>query len=63
MHERAYILTISCHDVRGIVAAVSGFIAGIDGFIIESTQFGDPSTEKILPAHAFCLRPENPPVR
>ncbi len=47
---REYILTLSCRDVRGIVAAVSGFIAGIDGFIIESTQFGDPSTD------AFFLR-------
>ena len=45
LSAREYILTLSCRDVRGIVAAVSGFIAGIDGFIIESTQFGDSSTD------------------
>lgn len=39
-----YILTLSCQDTRGIVAAVTGFLASHDGFIIESTQFGDPST-------------------
>jgi formyltetrahydrofolate deformylase len=39
-----YILTLSCPDVRGIVAGVTGFLAEQDGFIIESTQFGDPAT-------------------
>lgn len=43
-----YILTLSCHDTRGIVAAVSGFLARQDGFIIESTQFGDPSTRRFF---------------
>jgi formyltetrahydrofolate deformylase len=43
-----YILTISCHDVRGIVASVTGFLAKHEGFIIESTQFGDPSTERFF---------------
>lgn len=39
-----YILTLSCPDVGGIVAAVTGFIADKEGFIIESAQFGDAST-------------------
>ena len=43
-----YILTLSCHDVRGIVAAVSGFLTDQDGFIIESTQFGDPATKRFF---------------
>jgi len=43
-----YILTLSCHDTRGIVAAVTGFLANHDGFIIESTQFGDPSTQRFF---------------
>lgn len=43
-----YILTLSCRDTRGIVAAVSGFLAEHDGFIIESTQFGDPSTDRFF---------------
>jgi len=46
--ERHYILTISCADVRGIVAAVSGFIAGMDGFIQEAMQYGDPSTNRFF---------------
>jgi formyltetrahydrofolate deformylase len=41
---KTYILTLSCRDVRGIVAAVSGFLADNSGFIIESAQFGDAST-------------------
>jgi formyltetrahydrofolate deformylase len=48
--SREYILTLSCKDVRGIVAAVSGFLLEQDGFILESTQYGDPDT------HAFFLR-------
>lgn len=43
-----YILTLSCWDVRGIVASVSGFLAKHEGFILESTQFGDPSTERFF---------------
>jgi formyltetrahydrofolate deformylase len=43
-----YILTLSCRDVRGIVAAVAGFLSAQEGFIIESTQFGDPSTDRFF---------------
>lgn len=43
-----YILTLSCADVRGIVAAVSGFLAEQGGFIHESTQFGDPATGRFF---------------
>lgn len=42
--ERRYILTLSCKDVRGIVATVTSFLAEHYGFIIESAQFGDAST-------------------
>jgi formyltetrahydrofolate deformylase len=42
--KNRFILTLSCPDIKGIVAAVSGFLAQNDGFIIESAQFGDPST-------------------
>ncbi len=44
MSDRRYILTLSCKDTRGIVAAVTGFLADEFGFIIESAQFGDDST-------------------
>lgn len=43
-----YILTLSCQDTRGIVASVTGFLSNHDGFIIESTQFGDPSTGRFF---------------
>lgn len=48
MKQTDYILTLSCQDTRGIVAAVTGFLAEHDGFIHESTQFGDPSTERFF---------------
>jgi formyltetrahydrofolate deformylase len=44
MNRDHYILTLSCKDVRGIVAAVSTFLAEHSGFIIESAQYGDEST-------------------
>jgi formyltetrahydrofolate deformylase len=40
--SRSHILTLSCPDRRGIVAAVSGFLAQADCFITESADFGDP---------------------
>lgn len=48
MNQATYILTLSCKDTRGIVAAVSQFLTEQNGFIIESTQFGDPSTEQFF---------------
>ena len=38
-----YVLTLSCHDKRGIVAAVSNSIAAQRGNIVESAQFYDAS--------------------
>jgi formyltetrahydrofolate deformylase len=40
MHPE-YILTLSCHDQRGIVHRVSGFLAEHGCNIIDSAQFGD----------------------
>ncbi|MES2985442.1 MAG: formyltetrahydrofolate deformylase [Pseudomonadota bacterium] len=56
-----YILTLSCHDTRGIVASVTGFLANHDGFIIESTQFGDPSTERFFMRVQFSSGAATPP--
>ncbi|HMN80846.1 MAG TPA: formyltetrahydrofolate deformylase [Burkholderiaceae bacterium] len=39
--QHEYILTLSCPDTRGIVAAVSSFLAGRDCNIEQSAQFGD----------------------
>lgn len=44
MTQPRYILTLSCKDVYGIVAGVTGFLTEHKGFIIESAQFGDAST-------------------
>lgn len=55
-----YILTLSCHDMRGIVAAVTGFLATHDGFITESTQFGDPSTSKFFMRVQFSAGAKTP---
>jgi len=43
-NDREYILTVSCPDTRGIVAAVSSFVMDVDGFILEAAQFGDADT-------------------
>jgi formyltetrahydrofolate deformylase len=42
------ILTISCPDRTGIVAAVSGFLADKDLFITESSHFGDLATGRFF---------------
>jgi formyltetrahydrofolate deformylase len=42
------ILTISCPDTVGIVAAVSGFLSENDGFITEAAQYGDPVSRRFF---------------
>lgn len=41
MTEGGWILTLTCADRVGIVAAVSGFLARHDGFILDSQQYAD----------------------
>lgn len=53
MDPRYYILTISCPDTVGIVAAVSGFLTGQDAFISESTHYGDPLSERFFMRTVF----------
>lgn len=60
MEPKRYILTLSCADVPGIVAAVSGFIAEQGGFIIESTQFGDPHTQRFFLRMDFQASEQTP---
>lgn len=43
-----YILTISCPDRPGIVHAVTGFLAQHDLNIVDSQQFGDPTSKKFF---------------
>lgn len=58
--DKRYILTLSCQDVRGIVASVTGFLAEHFGFIIESAQFGDASTGKFFLRIEFTVEPQGP---
>ncbi|MEZ5690696.1 MAG: formyltetrahydrofolate deformylase [Rickettsiales bacterium] len=59
MNKNRYILTLSCPDVRGIVASVSGFLAENGGFIIESAQFGDASTGQFFLRIEFLLEKDS----
>jgi formyltetrahydrofolate deformylase len=43
-----YVLTVSCPDTRGIVAAVAGFLYQQDAFITESHHFGDAHSERFF---------------
>ncbi|MHB8220228.1 MAG: formyltetrahydrofolate deformylase [Acidimicrobiales bacterium] len=45
---RRYILTVTCPDRTGIVAAVSGFIADHGGWVLEAAQHGDLSTGRFF---------------
>lgn len=57
---RRYILTIACPDTHGIVAAVSGFLSGHGGFILESAQYGDPTTERFFMRIVFAANAQVP---
>src|SRR5271154_7171787 len=43
-HVRRLILTVTCPDRTGIVAAVTGFIASHGGWVVEAAQHGDLDT-------------------
>src|SRR5580692_6982042 len=58
--SKTYILTLSCRDVRGIVAGVTGFLADHFGFIIESAQFGDASTGMFFLRIEFTVDAQGP---
>ncbi|EWY38127.1 formyltetrahydrofolate deformylase [Skermanella stibiiresistens SB22] len=55
-----YILTISCPDTVGIVAAVSGFLAERGCNIIDSAQFGD-RTSGLFFLRIFLAAPDGGP--
>jgi formyltetrahydrofolate deformylase len=57
-----YILTLSCADRVGIVAAVSGHLAAIDGFILDSQQYADLDGGRFFMRVAFAASgPRFPP--
>ncbi|RDW88535.1 hypothetical protein BP6252_00567 [Coleophoma cylindrospora] len=46
--EDEFILTLSCSDRPGIVHAVTGFLAQHNQNIVDSQQFGDPTSKKFF---------------
>ncbi len=44
--QDSYILTLTCPDRTGIVAALSGFLAKHDGFITELSHYADPVSQR-----------------
>jgi formyltetrahydrofolate deformylase len=48
MAEQSWILTFSCQDRSGIVAAVTGRVAEAGGFILDSQQYADLETGRFF---------------
>ncbi|MGE5505304.1 MAG: formyltetrahydrofolate deformylase [Actinomycetota bacterium] len=46
--KQTFVLTITCPDTVGIVAAVSGFLTQHDCFITEAAQYGDPLSRRFF---------------
>jgi formyltetrahydrofolate deformylase len=57
-----YILTITCPDATGLVAAVSGFLRDQACFIDESNQYGDPSTNRFFMRAVFTRSAASPSI-
>lgn len=55
-----FILTISCPDSEGIVAAVSGFLARHACFITEAAQFSDSVSNRFFARMVFHLGKDSP---
>ena len=53
-----FVLTLSCGDRRGIVAAVANSIASQGCNIVESAQYGDPETERFFMRVSFSAPKE-----
>ncbi|MFN3077398.1 MAG: formyltetrahydrofolate deformylase [Alphaproteobacteria bacterium] len=57
-----YVLTITCPDTVGIVAAVSGFLTDNDAFITEAAQYGDPFSNRFFMRIVFTTGVLAPPL-
>jgi formyltetrahydrofolate deformylase len=56
--ETRYILTLSCDDRTGIVAAIASFLADRGANIVEAQQFNDVETVRFFMRVEFLLDPE-----
>ncbi len=61
-HRPGFVLTITCPDTVGIVAAVSGFLTQHDCFITESAQYGDPLSKRFFARIVFTRGALTPPA-
>ena len=52
--SESWVLTLTCADTVGIVAAVSGALAGSDGFILDSQQYADLETGRFFMRVVFA---------
>jgi len=52
-----FVLTLSCDDRKGIVAAVANAIASMDCNIVESAQYGDQESNRFFMRVAFAAPP------
>jgi len=55
-----YIANITCPDATGLVAAVSGFLRDHHCFMDESSQYGDPATQRFFMRAVFTRSPQSP---
>ena len=54
--QSPYVLTVSCPDRTGIVAAVAGMLAEQGAFITDSHHFGDPDTGRFFMRTGFDIQ-------
>ena len=62
MREPSWILTFSCADQVGIVAALTAALAAADGFILDSQQYADLGSGRFFMRLAFVGRGPNFPA-
>ncbi|WP_210208185.1 formyltetrahydrofolate deformylase [Rhodoplanes roseus] len=62
MTTRTYVLTLSCADTVGIVAAVSSYLSGQGIFITESANFGDHQSGRFFQRTVFNATPDQPSI-
>ncbi len=59
--KQRFVLTITCPDTVGIVAAVSGFLTQHDCFITEAAQYGDPLSQRFFARMVYTGGALTPP--
>jgi formyltetrahydrofolate deformylase len=58
--QNSIILTITCPDRVGIVAAVTGFLSAQGGYITEAAQYGDPDSQTFFQRIVFRRGDQSP---